>query len=59
MKIYSLKNVEEVKVINPKTPKFPITPKIHKEIIQGDLPLTKSTVTALKLHALLNITFIF
>ena len=31
MKIYSLKNAEEVKVINPKTPKFPITPKLHKE----------------------------
>ena len=51
------KTGEGLKVINPKTPKFYITPKIHNENNLGRLSLTLSIVTPLKFHALLIITF--
>ena len=50
------KTAEGLKATNPKTPKFNISPKYTKIIIQRDLSLTQSTVTSLKLHALLTIT---
>ena len=54
--LFSKKTAEGLKVINSKTPKFYITPKIHKENNQGK-PLTQSTVISLKFYALLTITF--
>ena len=44
-----------MKVVNPKTPKFYITPKINKEK-NPRKPVIK-TVTPLKFHVLLTITF--
>lgn len=58
-KILSKTTAEELKVINPKTSKFYITPKIHKKIIQDDLSSTQSTVASQKLYALLTISFNF
>ena len=49
--LLSKKPAEGLQKVNPKTPKFYITPKIHKEIIKGDLPFTHSPVTSLKFHA--------
>lgn len=49
--LLSKKIAEGLKVVSPKTPTFYITPKIHKEIIKGDLPFTHSPVTSLKFHA--------
>ena len=57
--LLSKKTAEALTVINPKTQKFYITPKIHthKKKIQGDLSLTQSTVTPLFVDHHLKIHF--
>ena len=57
--LLSKKTAEGIKAINPKTPKFYITPKIHKENSPGRPVINSTTVTPLKFHALLTIIFIF
>ena len=52
--LLSKKTLAGLKVINQK---FISHPKYAKKIIEGDLSVTQSTVTPLKFHALLAISF--
>ena len=57
--LLSKKTAKGMKVINPKTTKFYITPKIHKGNSPGRSVINSTTVTPLKFYALLTIIFIF